>query len=61
MAKRRVKRPTALWVLASAYKSRVRRTAEKVREGKVAIEAVEADIRGDVDAKAKALARGEPR
>lgn len=54
MAKRRTKRPTALWVLASAYKSRVRRTAEKVREGKVMIEDVEADIRADVDAKVKA-------
>ncbi len=53
MAKRRVKRPTALWVLASAYASRVRRTAEKVVEGKVAIENVEKDIRGVVDAKVK--------
>ncbi len=60
MARRRVKRPTALWVLASAYKSRVRRTAEKVREGKVALADVEADIREDVDAKVKERARGRP-
>ncbi len=59
MAKRRVKRPTALWVLASAYKSRVRRTAEKVSEGKVAIADVEADIRADVDAKARARVKGQ--
>ncbi len=61
MAKRRVRRPTALWVLASAYKSRVRRTAEKVREGKVAIEDVEADIRGDVDARVRTGVRGRGR
>ena len=60
MAKRRVKRPTALWVLASAHASRVRRTAEKVAEGKVAIEDVEKDIRDEVDTKVKAKVKGPP-
>ncbi len=61
MAKRRAKRPTALWVLASAYASRVRRTAEKVREGKVALEDVERDIREDVDARVRTGTRGRGR
>ena len=57
MAKRRTKRPTALAVLASAHAARVRRTAEKVAEGKVLIEDVEADIKDEVDAKVKAKAK----
>ncbi len=58
MARRRVKRPTALRVLASAYASRVRRTAAKVVEGKVAIEDVEKDLRADVEAKVKEKGKG---
>ena len=62
MARRRVKRPEPLARLAASYKARVRRTAEKVSEGKVALADVEADIRDDVDAKVKAKvkAKGGP-
>ncbi len=53
MAKRRAKRPVALWVLRSAWLSRVRRTAKKVKEGKVALADVEKDVRDAVDEKVK--------
>ncbi len=53
MAKRRAKRPVALWVLRSAWLSRVRRTAKKVKEGKVKIEDVEKDVRGEVEKEGK--------
>ncbi len=49
MAKRRAKQPVALAVLRSAWLARVRRTAKKVREGKVRLEDVERDVRGDVE------------
>ncbi len=57
MAQRRVRNPKPLWVLRSAHLSRVRRTAEKVVEGKVDIADVEGDIREEVDAKVKTKAK----
>ncbi len=60
MAKRRTKRPTALAVLASSYAARVRRTAQKVREGKVALADVAEDIREDVDERGKGKGKGGP-
>lgn len=48
MAKRRVKRTVARGVLAAAHEARVRRTAQKVREGKVQMEDVAEDIREEV-------------
>ncbi len=48
MAKRRVKRMVARGVLATAHANRVRRTAKKVREKKLDLEGVEADIREEV-------------
>ncbi len=49
MAKRRARQPVALAVLRSAWLARVRRTAKKVKEGKVRLEDVERDVRGEVD------------
>ncbi len=57
MAKRRAKRPVAQWVLRSAWLSRVRRTAKKVKEGKVALADVEKDVRDAVDEKVKEKAK----
>ncbi len=48
MAKRRVKRTVARGVLAAAREARVRRTAGKVRAGKVQVEDVAADIKEEV-------------
>ncbi len=49
MAKRRVKRTVARGVLAAAREARVRRTAGKVRAGKVQVEDVAADIKEEVE------------
>ncbi len=53
MAKRRVKSPVAREVLRSAWLARVRRTAKKVKEGKVRVEDVEKDVRGAVEEEVK--------
>lgn len=60
MAVRRVKNSKPLHRLRAAHVARVRRTAEKVRSGKVAVGDVAADIREEVDAKVKERVRGEP-
>ncbi len=49
MAKRRAKLPTTLEHKRLAWDKRVRRTAQKVREGKVRLEDVEQDVRGEVE------------
>ncbi len=48
MAKRRAKRTVARAVLRSAWVARVRRTAKKVREGKVKLGDVERDVQSEV-------------
>ncbi len=53
MAKRRARQPVALVVLRSAWLARVRRTAKKVKEGKVQLKDVERDVRGDVEERVK--------
>lgn len=59
MAVRRVRNPKPLHRLRAAHVARVRRTAEKVREGKVAIEDVAPDIREEVDVRTRVRAQGE--
>ncbi len=48
MAERRVKRTVARGILATAHANRVKRTARKVRDGKVDLEEVAPDIREEV-------------
>ncbi len=54
MAVKRSVNPKALVRLRAEHLARVRRTVEKVRRGKVAVEDVAQDIREEVDAKARA-------
>lgn len=50
---RRVKNQPALARLRAAHVARVRRTAAAVERGRVKIEEVEGDIRGEVDQRVK--------
>lgn len=56
MAVRRTKNQPALARLRAAFVARIRRTAKKVEQGKIGIEDVAEDIRGEVDKRV----RGRP-